>query len=150
GVYFVPAFTGLGAPYWDGGARGLISGLTRGANTAHIIRAALECIAYQTKDVFEVMQKDLGKKIRELKVDGGACQNNFLMQFQADILGCRITRPKVVESTAQGAAFLAGVTIGLWTTKDFRKISKIEKTFVPRMKSEEQRHLYAGWRKAVD
>ena len=117
GVYFVPAFVGLGAPYWDSDARGLICGLTRGANSRHIVRAALESMAYQTKDVFDLMQKESGRRIKALNVDGGACRNDFLMQFQADILGCRITRPKMIESTAQGAAYLAGVTIGWWSGK---------------------------------
>ena len=150
-VYFVPAFTGLGAPYWDSQAKGLITGLTRGANVKHIIRAALEAMAYQTKDVFDIMQKELGLKIKELKVDGGACQNNFLMQFQADMLNCKIIRPTVVESTAQGAAFLAGVTIGLWKgEKDLMKLLKVERTFIPQMKMQLRKDLYQGWLKAIE
>jgi glycerol kinase len=114
GAYVVPAFVGLGAPYWDSRARGIICGLTRGVNQAHIVRAALESIAYQTKDVFDVMQMELGKKIRELKVDGGASHNNFLMQFQADVLGVPVLRPAITETTALGAAGLAGLAVGLW------------------------------------
>ncbi|MDO8580527.1 MAG: FGGY-family carbohydrate kinase, partial [Candidatus Omnitrophota bacterium] len=147
---FVPAFTGLGAPYWDSQARGLICGLTRGASAAHITRAALESIAYQTKDVVDVMQKELRKSINVLKVDGGACRNNFLMQFQADMLNCHIVRPKMVETTAQGAAYLAGVTVGLWNPqKDFQKLLKPERTFVPRMSSSQRISLYDGWLQAV-
>ncbi len=150
GVYFVPAFTGLGAPYWDSKARGLITGLTRGANVKHIVRAGLESIAYQTRDVFDIMKKEAGCRIPELKVDGGACQNNFLMQFQADILNCRITRPKVIESTAQGAAHLAGVTVGLWPgKKDLIKLHRKDKTFSPRMHSEQRKNLYGQWIRAV-
>ena len=150
GVYFVPAFTGLGAPYWDSGARGLICGLTRGANVRHIVRAALESIGYQTKDVFDLMERTLGRKIQELRVDGGACRNDFLMQFQADILNCRIVRPKVIESTAQGAAYLAGVTIGFWSgKKDLAKLRQKERVFVPKMSAARRNELYAGWREAV-
>ncbi|HBR14105.1 MAG TPA: glycerol kinase [Candidatus Omnitrophica bacterium] len=150
GVYFVPAFTGLGAPYWDSEARGVICGLTRGVDRKHIIRAALESIAYQTRDVFDILQKELKRNIPEMRVDGGACQNNFLMQFQADLLGCRLLRPRVIESTAQGAAQLAGVTSGFWQgKKDLAKLHKIERVFVPSMKTPERTRLYAGWLKAV-
>ncbi len=150
GVYFVPAFTGLGAPYWNAQARGLITGLTRGSGATHIVRSALESIAYQTKDVFDLMQTESAQPIRELKVDGGACRNDFLMQFQADLLDCRIVRPTVVESTAQGAAFLAGVTAGLWRgKKDLLKFLKAERIFRPRMKSSQRNSLYRGWQKAV-
>lgn len=150
GVYFVPAFVGLGAPYWDSEARGVICGLTRGANVRHIVRAALESMAYQTKDVFNIMQQESKTQIKALKVDGGACQNNFLMQFQADILGCRIVRPKMVESTAQGTAQLAGVTVGLWRgKKDLEKLHKKERIFVPHMSFTHREQLYAGWLKAV-
>jgi len=150
GVYFVPAFAGLGAPYWDTDARGLITGLTRGANKSHITRAALESIAYQTKDVFDTMKKELGRNIKELKVDGGASQNNFLMQFQSDILGCSINRPKVIESTAQGAAFLAGVMVGLWNgKKDIKRMRAKDRVFRPKMKSDEVKMLYDGWLDAV-
>ncbi|HCI44731.1 MAG TPA: glycerol kinase [Candidatus Omnitrophica bacterium] len=150
GVYFVPAFVGLGAPYWDSEARGLICGLTRGANARHIVRAALESMAYQIKDVFDLMQEESGCKIRALNVDGGACRNDFLMQFQADILGCRITRPKMIDSTAQGVAYLAGVTIGWWQgQKDLAKLRKTEHTFVPKMPAARRDELYAGWQQAV-
>lgn len=150
GVYLVPAFVGLGAPYWDSRARGLITGLTRGANVRHMIRAALESIAYQTKDVFDIMSKECGGKISELRVDGGACKNNFLMQFQADMLNCKIVRPQVIESTAQGAAYLAGVTMGVWKgAADLQKVLKKEKVFTPRMTPARRQYLYNGWLKAV-
>ncbi len=150
GVYFVPAFTGLGAPYWNSGARGMISGLTRGAGRQHIIRAALESIAYQTKDVFDIIKKEYGGEITTLKVDGGACKNNFLMQFQADLLRCHIIRPKITESTARGAAFLAGVAIGIWKGKDdLIKLQSIEKTFKPKMPIAHCQKLYAGWQRAI-
>ncbi len=151
GVYFVPAFTGLGAPHWDSHARGLLCGLTRGTNLKHILRAALESIAYQTKDVVDIMREELKKDIKELNVDGGACRNNFLMQFQADILGCKIIRPKMIESTAQGVAFLAGVTIGLWKgKKDLESLRRVDRVFIPQMKNKERAHLYAGWQEAVE
>lgn len=155
GVYFVPAFTGLGAPYWDAHARGVICGLTRGTNTGHITRAALESIAYQTKDVYDIMKTELKTRVgtaglRSLQVDGGACQNNFLMQFQADILGCDIVRPKVIDSTALGVAQLAGMTIGLWKgKKDLSQLHKVERVFKPKMKIKQRDELYAGWQKAV-
>jgi glycerol kinase len=141
GVYFVPAFVGLGAPYWDMQARGAIIGLTRGSGRAEIARAALESIAYQTRDVIDAM----GVPIRSLRVDGGATRNNFLMQFQADILGCEIVRPKVIATTGMGAGFLAGVGAGLWTEP---KIS-VDRVFKPRMSTAERERLYAGWREAV-
>ena len=149
GVYFVPAFTGLGAPYWDDQARGIICGLTRGAHAGHITRAALESIAYQTKDVFDIMKLELGRNIRSLKVDGGACQNNFLMQFQADLLGCNIIRPKNVDSTVLGAAQLAGVTIGLWNKKDMLRLQNPESVFKPKMNKKIRKKLYSGWLAAV-
>ncbi|MFH1752812.1 MAG: glycerol kinase GlpK [Candidatus Omnitrophota bacterium] len=149
GVYFVPAFTGLGAPHWASGSRGLICGLTRGSNQKHIIRAALESIAYQTKDVFEIMQRAFGKTVREMRVDGGACRNNFLMQFQADILGCRVLRPKIIESTAQGAAHLAGVTVGLWKDRDLKRMHKVDRVFKPRMRARKKTQLYKDWQIAV-
>jgi len=149
GVYFVPAFTGLGAPYWDAQARGMICGLTRGTHAGHITRAALESIAYQTKDVFDIMKKELEKNIRSLKVDGGACQNNFLMQFQADLLGCDIVRPRVIDSTALGAAQLAGVTIGLWKKKDLMRLNKTERVFKSKMNNKKRKELYEGWANAV-
>lgn len=150
GVYFVPALVGLGAPYWDSGARGVICGLTRGAGRKHIVRAALESMAYQTKDVFDLMREESGTRINTMNVDGGASRNDFLMQFQADILNCRITRPKTIESTAQGAAHLAGVTIGLWNAKrDLAKPRQAERTFAPRMSAARRHELYAGWQEAV-
>ena len=121
GVYVVPAFVGLGAPYWDMYARGAIVGLTRGANKNHIIRATLESIAYQTRDVLEAMQEDSGIKLSSLKVDGGAAANNFLMEFQADILGTAVRRPVILETTALGAAYLAGLAVGIWESKERSK-----------------------------
>lgn len=154
GVYFVPAFTGLGAPYWNAQARGMICGMTRGTDKRHITRAALESIAYQTKDVFDILIKEFNVGARRavpLRVDGGACQNDFLMQFQADILGCKIIRPKIVESTAFGAAQLAGVTVGLWRgKKDLHKLHKAGRTFIPAMNYKERKTLYTGWVSAVE
>lgn len=149
GVYFVPAFTGLGAPYWDSEARGLITGLTRGATLNHIVRSSLEAIAYQTKDVFDIMVKEYGKTIKELKVDGGACRNNFLMQFQADILNAFVLRPDIIETTAKGAGHLAGISIGLWNEKDLENMQDIERIFKPRMRKALRDKLYAGWVEAV-
>jgi len=150
GIYIVPAFVGLGAPYWDSHARGIVTGLTRGVNRRHLVRAALEAIAYQTKDVFAVMEKEFGKKIHFLNVDGGACQNDFLMQFQADILGRRIIRPVMIDTTAKGAALLAGVTVGLWNPiNDLKKLQKIEKVFSPKSSAAKTKALYSGWQKAV-
>jgi len=150
GVYLVPAFVGLGAPYWNSEARGTIVGLTRGTNSKHITRSALESIAYQTKDVIDVMKKELGRNIKELRVDGGACKNNFLMQFQADILNATIIRPKIVDSTALGAAFLAGVSIGIWSgKKDLQKLLKKDRNFKPKKSSKQIEELYNGWQKAV-
>jgi glycerol kinase len=150
GVYLVPAFTGLGVPYWDAAARGLICGLTRGAGKAHLIRAALESMAYQTKDVVDAMRKEMGLTVRELKVDGGACRNNFLMQFQADLLGARIVRPRMIDTTVLGAALLAGVTTGVWTREtEVQNLLKHERTFRPKMKSADRACLYRGWQEAV-
>jgi len=149
GVYLVPAFVGLGAPHWNSDARGIITGLTRGANARHIVRAALESMAYQTKDVFDLMSQESRLKINSLAVDGGACRNNFLMQFQADMLGIPITRPRMVDSTAAGAAYLAGVSIGLWKPQDILKIKTIEKIFKPQMPRLEVKVKYEGWRHAV-
>ncbi len=146
GVYFVPAFVGLGAPHWDARARGAIVGLTRGAGRAEIARAALEAIAYQTRDVAAAMESDMRIKVSELKVDGGAAVNRFLMQFQADLLDARIVRPRNIESTSLGAALLAGVGAGLWKTPP---ISPPETTFQPRMKAAERTALLEGWREAV-
>lgn len=150
GVYFVPAFVGLGAPYWDMNARGALIGLTRGATRAHIARAALEAMAYQTRDVVECMEKDSGIKAKELRVDGGATRNDFLCQFQADILGIPVVRPVITETTALGAAYLAGLAVGFW--KNEREIAaqwQVEKRFEPRLKRSERERLYAGWKEAV-
>jgi glycerol kinase len=144
GVYVVPAFAGLGAPYWDPEARGLICGLTRGSGRAEIVRAALESIAYQTRDVVEAMQKDAGVKIRELRVDGGAASNDFLMQFQADLLGVRIIRPENLESTSLGAARLAALAVGL----DLKPPTG-GRVFSPSMSESRREQLYAGWKRAV-
>jgi glycerol kinase len=150
GVYVVPAFVGLGAPYWDMYARGAILGITRGVNRDHIVRAALESIAYQTMDVIEAMKQDSGIPLKALKVDGGACANNFLMQFQADILGVPVIRPQNIEVTAQGAAFLAGLGAGVWKDKDALKALCVEeRVFYPNMSAEEKAKKYAGWKKAV-
>lgn len=150
GVYVVPAFTGLGAPYWDMYARGTILGLTRGAKKEHIIRATLESIAYQTKDVLEAMQQDSKIELKKLKVDGGASSNNFLMQFQSDILDVCIDRPKIVETTALGAAYLAGLSVGFYNGKDdIKNRWSVDKEFSPNMQSEKKDKLYRGWKKAV-
>lgn len=148
-VYVVPAFAGLGAPYWDMYARGAIFGLTRDTGKEHIIKATLESLAYQTKDVLNAMQEDSGLKLKSLKVDGGACANNILMQFQADILGAEVDRPEVIESTAMGAAYLAAIYIGLWKKEDIQKNRKIEKCFKPDMDEATRQRLYNGWTKAV-
>ena len=151
GVYVVPAFTGLGAPRWDMYARGAILGLTRGAGRNHIIRAALESIAYQTRDVLAAMEQDTGEKLRELRVDGGASANNFLMQFQADIMGCTIRRPMIRETTALGAAYLAGLATGVWRDKeDIRAQWTLDRLYQPQMEEGQRGRLLAGWRKAVD
>lgn len=150
GVYVVPAFVGLGAPYWKSDARGLICGVTRGTTMPHIIRACLEAIAYQSRDVFDLMQKAFGGPIHELKVDGGACKNDLLMQFQADILGSKILRPKVIELTARGIAHLTGVTMGLWKkSHDLKKQHRVDRIFSPTMSGRERARLYQGWLKAV-
>lgn len=150
GVYMVPAFAGLGAPYWDQYARGAIVGLTRGANRDHIVRATLESIAYQTKDVVDCMEKDSGIETQDLKVDGGASNNDFLMQFQADMLGVPVLRPRIVETTARGSAFLAGLATGFWSDKrDLVGAFELERRFEPSIDGERRAHLYAGWRKAV-
>ncbi len=150
GVYFVPAFVGLGAPYWDMYARGAIVGLTRGTNRNHIIRAALESIAYQTKDVLRAMEEDTGLHIKDLKVDGGASKNNFLMQFQADLLQTKVLRPLISESTALGAAFLAGLALGFWQDKkEILSSRQAEHSFSPLREKAEMDALYKGWQKAV-
>jgi glycerol kinase len=148
-VYVVPAFAGLGAPYWDMYARGAIFGLTRDTGKDHIIKATLESMAYQTKDILNAMQEDAGLKLASLKVDGGACANNILMQFQSDILGAEVERPVVIESTAQGAAYLAGIQIGLWKKEDIVRNRKIQKKFMPQMEEITRIQLYKGWQKAV-
>ena len=149
GVYLVPAFVGLGAPYWNAQARGIITGLTRGTNTRHIVRAALESMAYQTKDVFDLMGRESGIPLKYLTVDGGACRNDFLMQFQADMLGVPIVRPLMVDTTVAGAAYLAGVSIGLWKPQDVLRFKTIERRFKPRMSRSIARSKYDGWRRAV-
>ncbi len=151
GVFIVPAFVGLGAPHWDQYARGAMFGLTRGVNRYHIIRAALESIAYQTKDVLVAMEKDAGIELQNLKVDGGASANNFLMQFQADMLDRIVLRPVVAETTALGAAYLAGIAVGFWADEDEVKTKwAIDGKYEPNMKAEERDRLYAGWKKAVE
>ena len=150
GVYVVPAFTGLGAPHWDMYARGAIVGLTRGTNKDHIIRATLESLAYQTRDVLDAMEADSGINLKELAVDGGAVANDFLMQFQADILGTPVERPEYTETTALGAAYLAGLATGYWESKEeVLEKRDIDITFQPEMGEEEREELYAGWQKAV-
>lgn len=151
GVYLVPAFVGLGAPYWDQYARGTIVGLTRGTKKEHFIRAALESLAYQTYDVLKAMEEDSGIKLAALKVDGGACANNFLMQFQSDVLGVEVHRPEVIETTALGAAYLAGLAVGYWANKE--EVSKnwaVSREFIPAMEEEKREELLAGWHEAVN
>ena len=150
GVYLVPAFVGLGAPYWDPYARGAIVGLTRGANRNHIIRAALESIAYQSRDVLDAMQKDSGIRLASLKVDGGAVANDFLMQFQSDIMGTTVVRPTLIETTALGAAFLAGLAVGFWkSTAELSDKFSVDREFTPALATDQREQLYAGWQKAV-
>ena len=150
GVYLVPAFTGLGAPHWDMYARGSIFGLTRGTGRSHIVRAALEAIAYQTNDVLQAMVEDSGLSLTELKVDGGACQNNFLMQFQADIMNCEVRRPAITETTALGVAYLAGLAVGYWESKDeIAKRWHEQQYFSPQMEQSVRDANCAGWKKAV-
>ncbi len=151
GVYMVPAFVGLGAPYWDSYARGAIVGLTRGAGRAQIIRATLESIAYQSRDVVDAMQADSGLALQALRVDGGAVANNFLMQFQADILGVPVQRPVVTETTALGAAYLAGLASGFWSSQaEIAHQWQVERTFDPQMSADQRDTLYAGWQRAVE
>lgn len=150
GVYVVPALTGLGAPYWDASARGTITGITRGTTRAHIIRAALEGIAYEVCDLVQAMEKDSGIKISRLAVDGGACKNDFLMRFQSDVLNCATVRPKIAETTALGAAYLAGLNAGYWSGLDeIEKNFEVERTFTPSMEEGERLRLLDGWREAV-
>jgi glycerol kinase len=150
GVYLVPAFTGLGAPYWDPYARGTLVGLTRGTSRAHLARAALEAIAYQSRDVLDTMAAEAEMSVGGLRVDGGAAVNAFLCQFQADLLGIPVLRPAVTETTGLGAAFLAGVGAGLWTVDDVRARWALERAFTPAMDAGTRETLYAGWRRAVD
>ena len=150
GVYLVPAFVGLGTPYWDNDARGTIVGITRGTTKEHIIRAALEAIAYQTKDVVEVMKKEAGLDLHQLSVDGGATSNDLLMQFQSDILNCEIHMPNVQETTALGAAYLAGLATGFYESKEMiAKNHNVKKSYKPSMENEKIDHLYEGWKKAI-
>ena len=150
GCYMVPAFTGLGAPHWDQYARGTIVGITRGVNKYHIIRATLEALAYQTYDVLKAMEEDAGIRLSALKVDGGACANNFLMQFQSDILGAPVNRPECVETTAMGAAYLAGLAVGYWADKaEVVKNWQISRVFKPEMNETDKKEKIAGWKKAV-
>lgn len=150
GVYFVPALVGLGAPYWDANARGMITGITRGTKSAHIVRAALEAICYQTRDVLEVMVNELNIKLKRLQADGGACQNNFIMQFQADILGILVERPKVIETTALGVAGMAGLAVGLWGSKEeFLSMRQIDREFHSNMAEEDREIYYSGWKNAI-
>lgn len=151
GVYFVPALTGLGAPYWRPHARGLITGITRGTNQNHLVRAALEAMCYQTRDVVTAMQKDAFLPVRELKVDGGAVSNDFLLQFQSDILRARIVRPQIIETTSLGAAYLAGLAIGFWkNTAEITRCWKKDRVFSPRMTARQADRYYNGWKKAVE
>ncbi|MGO1468847.1 MAG: glycerol kinase GlpK, partial [Tissierella sp.] len=150
GVYLVPAFVGLGAPHWDMYARGTLVGLTRGTGRNHIIRAGLESIAYQTRDVLEAMEEDSGIDLKTLKVDGGAVENNFLMDFQADILDVPVHRPHTIETTALGAAYLAGLAVGFWASKnDIKNRWSVDRIFEPSMEEEKREKLYKGWEKAI-
>ena len=150
GLYVVPAFVGLGAPYWDPYARGAVLGITRGANKYHLVRAAVESMAYQTNDLISAMVEDLGEPLVALKVDGGAAANNFLMEFQSDLLNCQVMRPKCIETTSLGAAYLAGLAVGYWASKeDVLENWQIDQTFKPQMDEEKRSELLAGWTKAV-
>ncbi len=151
GVFFVPAFAGLGAPHWDPYARGTLVGMTRGTTAAHIARAALEAIAYQSYDVLKAMESDAGMKLKELRVDGGACVNNLLMQFQADLLRVPVIRPRITETTALGAAYLAGLAVGYWKNRDeIAQHWKMEKTFKPRKNAKDMKQGLAEWRRALE
>ena len=150
GVYMVPAFVGLGAPYWDMNARGMIIGLTRGTTKAHIVRATLDSLAYQTRDVLGAMEADSGNRLAALKVDGGAVANNLLMQFQADLLGVPVDRPQITETTALGAAYLAGLATGVWASKEeLKKSWQLDTRFTPALDKKDADKLYKGWKKAV-
>ncbi|MBQ1844582.1 MAG: glycerol kinase, partial [Desulfovibrio sp.] len=150
GVYLVPAFAGLGAPWWDMDARGGLFGLTRGATRAHVARAALEAIAYQCTDLVHAMEQDAGMRLESLSVDGGACANGFLMQFQADVAGLALRRASVLETTALGAASLAGLACGVWNLADLKKASAQGTAFLPAMPLAQREGLLAGWHEAVD
>ena len=151
GLYVVPAFVGLGAPYWDPYARGAVLGITRGAGKNHLVRATLESLAYQTSDLIKAMTEDLGSCLVSLKVDGGACANNFLMQFQSDILDCKVERPVCIETTSLGAAYLAGLATGFWKSKgDVIQNWQIDRVFEPHMDETERKEKLKGWEKAVD
>jgi glycerol kinase len=150
GVFLVPAFVGLGAPHWDAYARGTIVGLTRGSGRAELVRAAVEAMAYQTRDVVEAMESDVGTGLSELRVDGGAAVMDVLCQFQADLLGIPVRRPRQTETTALGAAFLAGLGAGLWTDADLDGLWKLDKQFEPRMSRDQADSLQARWRDAVE
>jgi len=150
GVYLVPAFTGLGAPHWNPHARGTITGLTRGSNKAHIARAALEGIAFQVNDIIAAMERDAGTKLRELRVDGGASANNLLMQFQSDLLNVPVIRPSNTETTALGAAYLAGLAVGVWKNQaEISKQWKAARRFKPSMKPATRKTLVSGWNNAL-
>lgn len=151
GVYFVPAFTGLGAPHWDMYARGMIIGLTSNTTKAHLVRATLESLAYQTRDLLDEIESKSGIKLKCLKVDGGAAKNNFLMQFQADILNCPVIRPKDIETTSLGAAYMAGLGVGIWKDeREIKQLWKIDKEFYPSMHEGERKELYSNWKRAVE
>jgi glycerol kinase len=151
GCYFVPAFSGLFAPYWDEKARGVIVGLTRYVNRAHLVRATLESICYQSRDVAEAVAQDSGKPLPDLRVDGGAVKNDFLMQLQADILGIPVIRPQVQETTALGAAYLAGLATGYWSSFDEMRANwQVDRTFEPTWNEDQRETGYTQWKKAID
>lgn len=150
GVYVVPAFVGMGAPYWNSHMRGAVFGLTRGTTKEHFVRATLESLAYQTKDVLQAMEADSNIRLKTLRVDGGAVKNNFLMQFQSDILGVPVERPVINETTALGAAYLAGLAVGFWNSRsEIADQWNLEKSFTPQMSEDKRTNLYNGWKKAV-
>ena len=150
GVYFVPALAGLDSPFWDAFARGTIIGITRGTKRAHLVRATLEAIVYRTRDFLDAMRKDSGVDIKSVKVDGGAAANNFLLQFQADILNCEVERPLSVEATSLGAAFMAGLAAGYWQSEEeLLQLREVDRVFYPQMAEEERERLYAQWLEAV-
>lgn len=149
GVYIVPAFTGMGAPYWKADAEGMITGLTRGTTSAHLVRAALEAIAYEVFDVIEAMKKDLQEELREIHVDGGASENSFLMQFQSDISEVNLLRAKNIEATALGTLYLAGLTLHLWTLAEIENFSREQEKFQPQMPPSQRKRLLKGWKKAL-